>query len=475
MAVNGWGMNDFLISADASPTVDRDWVGTDNDPWPVLEWQDDDVLGGISDIQTNRGRMVSADALDEPARQVAIMPPEGNGRMIGLVEIPDGPFRASFYQRSNGEWAISPALQHMEEGYHFYISRPSATSQPRYSLWRMNGAGAIPGATQLIAETAFGATDTTFVRFAYQIINGRISIEVAAGTTSAVTLTGVWTQTIADSMWSSGVFAATNGGNHGGTLPFYVHELTFTRRAPLALAEPYLKSFWLYVPSTAAGGGGVHLYDGNDADDNEARFGFANPTNGNINACSRASAANSCATFNPMPEDQWIHVSLTHHSSTLREIRVNAGAEVTNTASSAPVAPVISMVGTDFDPGPAPLDAALGIGSISYWDTLSFSATDRDNLTAELQSGRNPLAINADGAQPWSGRLITIEGVRSYAELVDLSDLGPYSIVGSLSVFEVAAVPSHPPVDPPPASVGGGAGIAGMLNPHVLGATGIVV
>lgn len=219
---------------------------------------------------------------------------------------------------------------------------------------------------------------------------------------------------------------------------------------PLALAEPYMRSFWVYVPGTAAGAGagGVHTYDGNDGNDDEARFGFLNPDNGNFNVCSRASSTNSCATFNPVPEDQWVHASCEYVSSVLRGIRVNAGVVVTNTDSRAPAAPVVSLIGTDFAPSAAPLNAAIGVASISYWDESGFSAGDRAALDAELNSGRSPIAISADVAEAWSGRLITIEGERSYAELVDTSDLGPYAIVGSLDVFLVGGNPSHPPVDP---------------------------
>ncbi|MGH7573618.1 MAG: hypothetical protein ACREM1_00570, partial [Longimicrobiales bacterium] len=363
MALGGWTATDHLISADPTPRFEDDWTGTDNDPWNALKWQDDSVGSGLADIQSNRGRLVTtANTVEtDPVRMVALMDPLGDQRIEVNVEIPNEACRLSLYLRGDGVWDAAVTLQHLENGYQFFIQRSGAGAQPTYQLWRHSSTNGDASLTGALAP--FGTTGTTEVRIRFQAVGSRLAAEVVDG--FANPFTDDWTLNVADSLGpTSGIVAMTNGGNTGVNPTIFVDDLQVFHRTALARGNPYLRSFWVYIPGTATGGGGGNpLSDDDDAQSDEARHSFINPDNGNNVISSRDNSVTVNAIFNPTPEDQWVHVSHAYVSGVLREIRVNNGAEVTNTTSSNPDDALVSRAGYGSGATAVALHSAIGMAS----------------------------------------------------------------------------------------------------------------
>lgn len=97
-----------------------------------------------------------------------------------------------------------------------------------------------------------------------------------------------------------------------------------------------------------------------------------------------------------------------------------------------------------------------GLAEVSLWDTTGFSQTDLNNLAAKLATGgaggngANPLDVNAEAAQPWTGQLLAYWRLENTSDICDLSGNGhDLALNGTLSNHA-----SHPPVDTTTASCG---------------------
>jgi hypothetical protein len=148
--------------------------------------------------------------------------------------------------------------------------------------------------------------------------------------------------------------------------------------------------------------------------------------------------------------DTWFQMSGWFLTNTSREITWDNANLGSNTVSKAPSAPDTTRIGLGCG-GVGDWATAGALAEVSVWDATGFTATDRRNLDAKLAAGDNPLAINAEAAQPWTGKLLAYWPMLSHTDLADASGNGhDMTMVGTLTTFA-----SHPPVDAAPG--GGGA------------------
>lgn len=181
---------------------------------------------------------------------------------------------------------------------------------------------------------------------------------------------------------------------------------------------------------------------------------YVAPTGQLVTASKQATSGVFPQATGAFTADAWDSMAASFIGNSTVEVWQAGANKTTNSAGTANTnAPNLSRIGLN-QGGGDPWDNAGALAEIALWDVTGFSVSDRDSLVAlagiASPTAPNPLAINSQGAQPWSGRLIAywLDGANSIA---DLSGNGhDMTMVGSLSAFA-----SHPPVDPVPAASGG--------------------
>lgn len=92
------------------------------------------------------------------------------------------------------------------------------------------------------------------------------------------------------------------------------------------------------------------------------------------------------------------------------------------------------------------------IAEIVVWDATGMTQANREALKAKIDAGENPVAINAEIGQPWSGAAVSYWTLENTTDgLVDQIGSNDLTLNGSLSVFG-----SHPSIDelaPDPATI----------------------
>ena len=83
-----------------------------------------------------------------------------------------------------------------------------------------------------------------------------------------------------------------------------------------------------------------------------------------------------------------------------------------------------------------------GLAEVSIWGG-AMSAAEMDSLSALLAAGDNPINLNAQAAQPWTGQLKAYWPLTSTSDLADASGNGhTLSMVGTLTNHA-----SHPTIE----------------------------
>lgn len=167
-------------------------------------------------------------------------------------------------------------------------------------------------------------------------------------------------------------------------------------------------------------------------------------------------------TVNSFSADTWFYMAAYELSLTERRARLNAGSEASNTTDAvsltAPNSVHIGLTGTSAQDGP--WDGGGALGEIALWNPTGWTLTDRGNFNAKRYNGgsagngANPLAINAEVGQPWTGALIAYWRLSNTGDLTDLSDnTHDLEMVGTLTNWGG----TQPPVDAVPGGGGGSA------------------
>jgi len=151
---------------------------------------------------------------------------------------------------------------------------------------------------------------------------------------------------------------------------------------------------------------------------------------------------------NNVPTGTWFHAMGAFVSTADRQIYSAGVLMVQSVTSLSPATPTRFSVGS-YAAGSQPLAAADGVAEVSMWDGTGMVGTDRDNLAAKLAAGQNPININAESSQPWTGKLRGYY-IDSTNAITDLSGNGKdLTQIGSLTNLG-----SHPTID----AVSGGGG-----------------
>lgn len=138
----------------------------------------------------------------------------------------------------------------------------------------------------------------------------------------------------------------------------------------------------------------------------------------------------------------WTHGFAEFIATNDRAVSLNGADRQTNTGTATPTTTnkaTIGVVGNNANP----FDTAGALAEFSIWDTSGMTPTDRTDLRDKLSAGENPLTIDAESAQPWTGKLVAYWPLPTSADLADASGNGhDMTMQGTLTTFG-----SHPPVD----------------------------
>jgi hypothetical protein len=228
-----------------------------------------------------------------------------------------------------------------------------------------------------------------------------------------------------------------------------------TRAAGVRSANPFLMAAWIQVPS-APGAIGVILQLGTSGVATHVLGSLELSTTPRVRAGATGATTISPATStSTLSNSTWYMVSGEFTSATDRAAQSNGANEGTNATNRNANAPDITRLGIGADTL-LPFHATGGIGEVSIWDTTGLTAGEVDSLQDEiatLQGGTsafNPLAIDAQAAQPWTGMLLAYWRLTDSSDVADLSGNGhTLTMVGTLTTFG-----SNPPVDAVPAAGG---------------------
>jgi hypothetical protein len=156
-----------------------------------------------------------------------------------------------------------------------------------------------------------------------------------------------------------------------------------------------------------------------------------------------------------VPDTTWTHVFGEALSTTSRAASINGANRGTNGTTINPSAATGVRIGTRAA-GDEFYQAAGAIAEVSIWDGTGMSDGNRASLSTKLAVGWNPININAEVGQPWTGKL-TAYILDSSNSLTDLSGNGHnFTMIGTLTNFG-----SHPTID---AVSGGGGSEVGMFR-----------
>jgi len=144
-----------------------------------------------------------------------------------------------------------------------------------------------------------------------------------------------------------------------------------------------------------------------------------------------------------LTQNVWGHGTFEIISEASRAILTDGSDRQFNTtAHNVPTASNAFYVGRAIGTG-EPCGADEGIAEISGWDCSGMTTGNMDALGVKLAAGENPINVDAEAAQPWTGRLVMYYPLTSTTDLTDASLNGhDLSVQGSVSNFA-----SHPDID----------------------------
>lgn len=158
--------------------------------------------------------------------------------------------------------------------------------------------------------------------------------------------------------------------------------------------------------------------------------------------------------------DTWFYLTATYLDASNMEGYLNAANRAVNTPAAINSAATDRLIIGTAEDGAGYWSATGAMGELAAWNLGSMTQTQREQLWAKRYNGgsggngANPLAINTEVGQPWTGALIAYWRLSNTGDLTDLSDnTHDLEMVGTLTNWGG----TQPPVDAVPGGGGGSA------------------
>jgi len=162
-----------------------------------------------------------------------------------------------------------------------------------------------------------------------------------------------------------------------------------------------------------------------------------------------SNVANMTTLVPEVPAAEWVHTFWELVSLSERYSSLNGANRVSDTTAVTVQTPNIARIGASEVPN-NPWSSAGGLAEIAIWSAAGMTEANRLALRDKLYAGENPLAINAESGQPWTGALIAYPDldINSATFGQDLSGNGhDFTQVGTLTAFA-----DYPAIDEPEGS-----------------------
>jgi len=167
---------------------------------------------------------------------------------------------------------------------------------------------------------------------------------------------------------------------------------------------------------------------------------------------SAADGSDAAGTSTTVSADTWFYFTATGYVNN-REAYLNAGGRTASTYSMTgnPATADRFYVGTQTN-ATGSWDSAGAMGELAIWNLGSMTQVQRETLWSKRYNGgsggngANPLAINAEVGQPYTGALVAYWRLTNTSDLNDLQGTNHLSMVGTLTNWGGTA----PPVDAAP-------------------------
>jgi hypothetical protein len=217
-------------------------------------------------------------------------------------------------------------------------------------------------------------------------------------------------------------------------------DSNFLSRAAVIGTEPFFVIGWVNLASSPT----YRTFYGQGAVDTGANYRQAQLTDSSDVAVveSYDGTADGIASSSiGHPAGSWFVFSAAFTSGSSRSIWLHTDTRVDNTTAVTITGGTETRIGKAMNDG-APFPAAAGIAEVSTWDSTGMTLANLDSLVVKIRAGENPININAEAAQPWTGKLSTYV-LDSANTLTDLSGNGNnFTMNGTLT-----NVASHPTID----------------------------
>jgi Concanavalin A-like lectin/glucanases superfamily len=221
--------------------------------------------------------------------------------------------------------------------------------------------------------------------------------------------------------------------------------------------HPFLVSVWGNSPDVT---GAVHyaINIGVDGSDNNCTVDLGTLSGGGqlLSGQGATPGTREHAVSSASPSvNTWFHMSGEMISTTSRAVLLNGSGRGTNTNSVTVTTANSVYIGAGII-SPFLWNATGGIAEISIWKCSGMTTGNMDSLAVKLYNGGaagaggNPININAETAQPWTGKLAAYWPMTNTSTLTDSSGNGlTLTMIGTLTNFA-----SHPTIEA--VSTGGG-------------------
>src|SRR5690348_8570076 len=168
-------------------------------------------------------------------------------------------------------------------------------------------------------------------------------------------------------------------------------------------------------------------------------------------SCDGAACSGADIASPTWPNNTWTHTFGAWIASNNRYSYINGGNRANDTVSrtvSSPNRTCIGTSGNNVDGNS--WDVNGGLAEVSVWDATGFSLANQDSLASKLYNGGaggaggNPININNESAQPWTGKLVAYWPLTTTTDLANALNPGTNDLTmqGTLTNFA-----SHPNIE----------------------------
>jgi len=243
-------------------------------------------------------------------------------------------------------------------------------------------------------------------------------------------------------------------------------DTNFLSRAAVVGTEPFFVAGWCNLASSAV----YKTLYAQGAVDTGANYRHAQITDSSNIAVveSYDGTADGIASSNiGHPASSWFVFGAAFTSGSSRSIWLHTDTRVDDTTAVTITGGTATRIGKAMNDG-APFAATGGIAEVSVWNTTGMTLANLDSLVVKIRAGENPININAESSQPWTGKLFRYWPLTNSTTLTDASgnDATPLTMNGTLTNFA-----SHPTID----AAGGGVtiplAVAGVVESLRTGTT----